>query len=243
MIACHCRTCTSADPRDSRLRSSALIELDSGRNILIDCGPDFRTQMLREASPAVAAVLITHTHYDHLGGVDDLRPYCYNAPDGHLPVYCRADVAADLRARVPYCFAENPYPGVPTFTLHEIREGETFEPGNTGVSVRAIPVLHGKLHILGYRIGPLAYITDCSLLPEEAYPMLEGLDTLVINALRLTPHGSHMSLDEALACVKRIAPRRAYLTHLSHQMGLHAEASELLPQGVEIAYDGLKIEI
>lgn len=243
MMRCGCRVCTSADPRDKRLRSSVLVGTDAGKNLLIDCGPDFRTQLLAAGSPDIEAVLITHTHYDHVGGIDDLRPYCYDADGSLLPVYCREDVAADLRARVPYCFAKVLYPGVPTFTLHEIREGLTFVPQGTDLNVRAIPVMHGKLHILGYRMERLAYITDCSRLPDEAFGMLAGVDTLVINALRIRPHMSHMSLDEALSVIRRIAPRRAYLTHLSHDMGLHAEASLLLPENVEIAVDGLTIEI
>ncbi|MDE6277578.1 MAG: MBL fold metallo-hydrolase [Muribaculaceae bacterium] len=243
MISCNCAVCRSKDSRDKRLRCSALVQLDNGKNILIDCGPDFRTQMLALDSPPVEDVLITHTHYDHLGGIDDLRPYCYVAHDQHFPVYCRADVARDLRARVPYCFAEHPYPGVPTFTLHIVEPGEVFVPRGTDTEVRAIPVIHGKLPILGFRIGPLAYITDCSKLPEEAWAMLECLDTLVINALRIKPHPTHMSLSESLAAIERISPRIAYLTHLSHDMGLHAEVSKILPQNVKIAVDGMTIEI
>ncbi|MDE6311107.1 MAG: MBL fold metallo-hydrolase [Muribaculaceae bacterium] len=242
-ISCRCRTCRSTDPRDKRLRCSALVELDSGKNILIDCGPDFRAQMLALDSPAIESVLVTHTHYDHLGGIDDLRPYCYVAPDSHFPVYCRADVARDLRNRVPYCFAEHPYRGVPTFTIHEIKEGDRFIPKGTDTEVLAIPVIHGTLHILGFRIGSLAYITDCSVLPEEAYPMLEDLDTLVINALRIKPHPTHMSLQESLATIERIKPARAFLTHISHDMGLHEEVSKLLPPNVKIAVDGMKIVI
>lgn len=243
MIRCRCRVCMSADSRDKRMRSSVIVESDSGKKLLVDCGPDFRTQMIAAGSPDIEAVLITHTHYDHVGGIDDLRPYCYETPGNHLPVYCREDVASDLRARVPYCFAKVLYPGVPTFTIHEVREGQTFVPQGVDIAVRAIPVMHGKLHILGYRMGPLAYITDCSLLPDEAFEMLDGVDTLVINALRIRPHMSHMSLDEALSAIRRIGPRKAFLTHLSHDMGLHAEALRLLPDNVEIAYDGLTVEV
>lgn len=243
MIGCGCRVCSSDDSRDHRLRCSALVHLDNGRNLLIDCGPDFRTQMLTHGSSGIESVLLTHTHYDHVGGVDDLRPYCYSAPDQHLPIYCREDVARDLRNRIPYSFAENPYPGVPTFSLHIVREGELFVPHGSGTEVRAIPVMHGSLPILGFRIGPLAYITDCSALPEEAYGLLEGVRTLVINALRIKPHPSHFSLAESLEAVRRIGPRQAWLTHLSHDMGLHAEVDPTLPENVHIAHDNLTIDV
>lgn len=243
MIGCGCRVCSSDDSRDHRLRCSALVHLDNGRNLLIDCGPDFRTQMLTHGSSGIESVLLTHTHYDHVGGVDDLRPYCYSAPGQHLPIYCREDVARDLRNRIPYSFAENPYPGAPTFSLHIVREGELFVPHGSGTEVRAIPVMHGSLPILGFRIGPLAYITDCSALPEEAYGLLEGVRTLVINALRIKPHPSHFSLAESLEAVRRIGPCQAWLTHLSHDMGLHAEVDPTLPENVHIAHDNLTIDV
>lgn len=231
-IGCRCSTCTSVDPRDRRFRASAIVET-RGRRLLIDCGPDFRTQILREDSPPLDALLITHSHYDHVGGIDDLRPYCKNGP---FPVYCTADVAEDLRNRVPYCFYEHLYPGVPTFDIHIITPLDTFQVN--GIEVTPLPVMHGKLRIVGYRIGNLAYITDCLTLPDESLRLIKGVDTLVINALRIKPHMSHMNLRQALDVIKSAGPRQTLLTHISHDMGPHAQAVLLLPQNVDIATDG-----
>lgn len=236
-IGCGCPTCTSTDPRDKRLRASVLITLATGRNLLVDCGPDFRSQILSVGSPDLEALLVTHSHYDHVGGLDDLRPYCKGGR--HFPTYCREDVAKDLRTRNPWSFAANLYPGVPTFEIHQVAEYEPFKVG--GVEVLPLQVMHGRMPILGYRIGALAYITDCSLLPPRSFESLVGVDTLVINALRIATHPTHFSLAESLAVVERLKPRRAYLTHLSHDMGPHASVS--LPDGVQIAYDGLEIVI
>lgn len=236
-MRCNCETCTSTDPRDRRLRCSALVEVD-GLRLLIDPGPDLRQQLLREGCPDIDAVLVTHTHYDHLGGVDDLRPYCKEGP---FPIYCRADVARDLRNRIPYCFAEHPYPGVPSLQLVEIAENRPFTIGH--VTVEPLAVNHWRLPILGYRIGPLAYITDCTTLSAETYDRLRGLDTLVVNALRHKEHNSHMNLRQALELIGRLSPRRAYLTHMSHEIGLHARIEPLLPHGVHYAYDGLTVNI
>lgn len=241
VIGCDCETCRSTDPRDRRLRTSALVEGPSG-SLLIDCGPDFRYQMLRTGSPAVDAILLTHIHYDHTGGIDDLRPYCLQlGPDGELPLYCRADVAEALRVKLPYCFGEHLYPGVPRILPVVIAEGERLSVA--GFDVTVLGVNHGSLPILGYRIGPLGYITDCLTMPEATRDALRGVDTLVVNALRKKPHASHMNLAQALDVIRDIKPRRAYLTHLCDQMGRHADVSKELPQGVEIAYDGLTIEI
>lgn len=237
MIGCKCAACTSADLHDKRLRASAIVTLDNNTNILIDCGPDFRRQILDAGSPSLEALLITHSHYDHVGGIDDLRPYCCNGRP--FPTYCKADVAKDLHDRNPWSFAEHLYPGVPTFAIHEISPEKPFEI--TGQEIIPLPVMHAKLPILGYRFGPLAYITDCKEMPQATIEGLRGIDTLVINALRHTPHISHLSLSESLALIAKINPRRAYLTHLSHDMG--PAATVALPPHIAIAYDGLTIEV
>ncbi len=236
-IMCECSTCRSVDERDKRLRASALVSVE-GRNILIDCGPDFREQMLRSGSPSLEALLVTHSHYDHVGGVDDLRPYC--AAEEGFPIYCRPDVADDLMQRVPYCFAEHPYPGVPAFNIHTIGASR-FEVA--GIEVTPLPVMHYRLPIVGYRIGRLAYITDAKEIPDSTIELMRGVDTLVVNALRIKEHISHMNLAQALEVVKRVNPRMAYFTHLSHDMGLQSDVEQRLPDGVKIAYDGLSITI
>lgn len=236
-LCCECEVCCSSDPRDHRLRSSVLIQTQ-GKNLLIDPGPDFRFQALRAHIRRIDAVLITHSHYDHVGGIDDLRPYCHRQ-GGHLPVYCTRDVAEDLKARVPYCFAEHPYPGVPTFAIHVI-DTEPFEAA--GVRVIPIPVWHHK-EIRGFRIGPMAYITDCKMMPEKSLELLRGVDVLVLNALRFKPHATHLSLSEALDLVQEVKPRRTYFTHMADAIGLHAKTSKILPPGISLAYDQQVVKV
>lgn len=236
-IGCGCVVCQSEDAHDKRLRASVLVSIGE-TNILIDCGPDFREQMLRIGSPKLEALLITHSHYDHVSGIDDLRPYC-TIGDG-FPIYCKSDVATDLKERVPYCFAEHPYPGVPALNINEIST-KPFKIGD--IEILPLPVMHYKLPIVGYKIGNLAYITDAKVVPDSTIEMLRGVDTLVINALRTKEHISHMTLAQALDVINAIKPRIAYLTHLSHDMGLHNEVSRRLPEDVKIAYDGLSLFI
>lgn len=235
-VGCGCEVCRSSDPHDKRLRCSAIVRTQ-GVNILIDCGPDFRQQMLRASSLQLDALLITHSHYDHVGGMDDLRPYCIQ---GAFPVYAQPNVLADIKARIPYCFREHLYPGVPTFDLHAVAE-KPFEV--KGLIVEPLPVMHYKLPILGFRIGGLAYVTDAKTIPAGTMERLRGLDTLIINALRFEQHMSHMSLEETLAVIAEVKPQRAYLIHESHGIGLHASTSQQLPAGVELAYDGEIIHV
>ena len=236
MLRCHCPVCMSDDSRDKRLRTSAIVRYQGAR-ILIDCGPDFRTQMLRASDDNIDAVLITHIHFDHVAGLDDLRVYCFERP---IPLYARPDVLRNLHERIPYCFSDNPYPGVPRFEEHVIGD-EPFLVA--GVRVEPISVMHYKLPIVGFRIGPLAYITDAKTIDAEVLDSLKGVPLLVINSLRVgQEHLSHMCLDETLRAIDRIKPGKAYLIHMSDRMGLHADSSRFLPQGVELAYDGLIVK-
>lgn len=236
-IKCDCPVCQSTDPRDNRLRTSAIVRY-MGKNILIDCGPDFRTQILRASSDVIDAILLTHIHYDHVGGLDDLRAYCYS---GDFPIFARQDVIDDLHQRLPYCFAENFYPGVPHLNITPIVENVPFE--YAGIRIEPLPIKHYKLSILGYRIGPLAYITDAKEIDHSVIDHLHGIRLLVINALRMKPHISHLCLSETLEIIRKIQPQTAYLIHMSDGIGFHADADAKLPEGVHLAYDGLIVHV
>jgi len=237
VLRCHCPVCMSDDPRDKRLRTSAIVRYQGAR-LLIDCGPDFRTQMLRASDDNIDAVLLTHIHFDHVAGMDDLRAYCFERP---VPVYARADVLRDLHQRIPYCFAENPYPGVPHFEEHVIGDDPFLVEG---VRVEPIPVMHYKLPIVGFKIGPMAYITDAKTIDDAVVDNLRGIPLLVINALRKGgEHLSHMCLPETLSVIDRIKPGRACLIHMSDRIGLHADSGLILPRNVELAYDGQIVKV
>ncbi|MFV0417350.1 MAG: MBL fold metallo-hydrolase [Dysgonomonas sp.] len=236
-IGCQCEVCTSQDIKDRRLRASVLINIES-TNILIDCGPDFRQQILSEPFRRIHGVLVTHEHYDHMSGLDDLRPF---AKLGDLEIYSNEITLNALKKRMPYSFAEHRYPGVPALNLHEINADEVFCIEE--VEIQPVNIMHYRLPILGYRIGDFAYLTDVKVIPEEEFEKLKGLDTLVINALRTGEHIAHLSLSEALKLIERIAPQKAYLTHMSHQIGLHEEVQKTLPDNVFLAYDGLELEV
>lgn len=233
-IGCRCQVCTSNDPRDRRLRTSVLVETE-GKHLLLDCGPDFRWQMLKSETNHLDAVLISHEHYDHVGGLDDLRPFCW---ERGVDIYAEDYVAEAIETRIPYAFRLHKYPGVPNLELRRIGEKPFVA---AGIPVLPIRVMHGRLPILGYRIGTMAYITDVKSLPEEEYEKLRGLDVLIITALRREVHPAHESLNEALINIERICPRKAYLIHMSHRIGLYADIEKELPLRVHYAYDGLVI--
>ena len=237
-LGCKCEVCTSNDPRDTRLRCSALLENDD-TTILIDCGPDFRAQMLRADVARLDALVITHKHYDHTAGIDDLRPF---ASQRTFPIYANEDTAQQIRSMFPYCFGEVKYPGVPNIELHSIEDMQPFNIGS--VEVEPIRVFHAALPIVGYRFGKLAYITDMSSIELSELDKLKGVEVLVINALRYSkPHRSHQTVLEALRVVDYLSPRETYFTHIMHHIGLHAKIEKCLPKGNFLAYDGLEIEV
>ena len=236
-IGCQCYTCSSTDPHDKRLRCSALIETEQTR-LLIDCGPDFRQQIMPQPFRKIDGILITHAHYDHMGGMDDIRPYCQF---GEINVYADPIAREGMLQMLPYCFAEHRYPGVPAIQLHEILPHIPF----TICDMEIVPfqVMHHDLPILGYRIGSLAYITDMKTIAEEEIPYILGCDTLVVNALREKPHHSHQTLSEAVRFAQRIGARQTWLIHSSHDIGRHAEVNASLPANIQLAYDGQVVEI
>jgi phosphoribosyl 1,2-cyclic phosphate phosphodiesterase len=234
-VGCECATCKSDDPRDNRLRTSILIE-HRGHNILIDASTDFRQQALRSGIKHLDAILFTHAHADHCFGLDDARPLMFRR--GAIGCFATELTWEGLRRIYSYAFEPSPYPGVPRITPHRI-EGEFTL---CGLSIEPLTVLHGGLPVTAFRIGGFAYVTDCNEIPEDTLSRLLRLDVLVIDALRFRAHPTHMTLDQALGYIRRLEPRRALLTHISHDIK-HAQTSDHLPPGVEIAYDGLTIDI
>ena len=236
-IGCECYTCRSTDPHDKRLRSSVLIETPQTR-LLIDCGPDFRQQIMTQPFRKIDGILITHAHYDHMGGMDDIRPYCQF---GEINVYADPIARKGMLEMLPYCFAEHRYPGVPAIQLHEIQPHRPFRIGD--LEIVPFQVMHHDLPILGYRIGPLAYITDMKTIAEEEIPYIMGCETLVVNALREKPHHSHQTLSDAVQFAQRINARQTWLIHSSHDIGRHAEVNASLPANIQLAYDGQVLEL
>jgi len=212
----------------------------NGKNIVIDVGPDFRQQMLQNNITDVDSVLITHEHNDHIIGLDDVRPFNFRYKKD-MPIYCTTMVMNSLKNRFAYAFLENPYPGSPRFDLQQITADTSFEIA--GQKIIPIEVNHGKMPVLGFRFNDFTYITDAKTVSVDSFKKIEGTKKLVLNALRKEEHHSHFSLDEALRFIEKIQPEQAYLTHLSHRMGLSADINKILPSNVSIAYDGLVLEI
>ncbi|MFC2103887.1 MBL fold metallo-hydrolase [Bacteroidota bacterium] len=238
VIACNCNVCQSTDPNDKRLRAAALIETDAV-NIVIDAGPDFRQQMLREKVNDIDAILITHEHRDHIAGLDDVRAFNFMNKKP-IDIYAEERVQKVIKSEFFYSFEENKYPGAPQINLHNL----TLDPFKIkDIIITPVQVFHYKLPVFGFRIGDFSYITDANCISEEEKEKLHGTKYLIINALRKKKHISHYSLSESLDLIKELSPKRAYITHISHQMGLHHEVNEELPKGISLAYDGLRFEV
>ena len=238
VIACSCPVCKSTNPKDKRLRCSLKIDYKD-KCFVIDAGPDFRQQMLRSQTPKVDALLITHEHRDHIGGLDEVRSYNFKHRMD-MPVYAELRTIQIIRQSFSYIF-DNDYPGLPRVQLGVISPGIPFQ--TNGASFTPLRVLHGKLPIIGYRLGNFAYLTDVRTLPDETIQALVGVDTLVISALHHKPHHSHNTLLEALEWIKIINPKQSYLIHMSHDMGFHDEVQQQLPDNIYLAYDGLQVTV
>ncbi len=237
VIGCECKVCTSTDPRDKRLRVAILISR-GGVNIAVDAGPDFRQQMLRAGVKSLDAVLLTHEHNDHIIGLDDVRPFNFMQRK-KMPIFSTPRVQNEVQNRFAYIFKKSPYPGSPMLELHSISKDAAFDVN--GIEITPIEVIHGQLPVMGFRVGDFTYLTDVKTINADQRKKARHSKVLVINALHHKPHHSHLNLKEALAMVEDLAPKKAYLTHISHRMGLHGAISETLPENVALAYDGLEI--
>ena len=238
IIGCSCGVCSSADRKDQRLRTSVALE-GEGTRVVVDTGPDFRAQMLREDVTFLDGVVYTHEHKDHLAGMDDVRPFNYLQKRA-MTLHASERVEHALRRDFHYAFDENKHGGVPDVHIARIRDFERFELG--GMNWEPLPIVHGSLDIHGYRVDELAYITDANAIPEKTMDRLQGLEVLVLNALRPERHYSHFSLPEALEVASIVGAKRTYLTHISHLMGRHEDVQNNLPDGVSLAFDGLVLE-
>ncbi len=231
--------CLSDDPKDKRLRVSISISWDS-HHIVIDCGPDFRAQMLKVQPSSLDAILFTHEHADHTAGIDDIRPFFFK--QGAIPVFAHKRVIKALKKRFDYIFeTHNKYPGAPSVLIHKIKKNRVFNI--LGKKVIPINASHNKLQVFGYRIEDFAYLTDVKTMKASQIKKLEGLDVLVVNALRHEAHHSHFNLEEAIAFANTVGAKQTYFTHISHHLGFHKEVNKTLPKGMALAYDGLSIEL
>lgn len=239
VIACDCNVCLSDDRKDKRLRTSILIEYDDSV-VVVDTGPDFRYQMLRAGVQRLDAVLLTHSHKDHIAGLDDVRAFNYKQ-QVNMPIYTAEDTIQAVKREFYYAFEGSKYPGVPRLELHEIEAGREFEV--CGKTFMPIQVMHHKMPVLGFRIDDFTYITDAKTIDEKAIKLIEGTEVLVVNCLQESPHISHFTLAEALDFIAMIKPKKAFLTHISHRFGTNEYIQNKLPKGVKVAYDGLQIEL
>lgn len=238
MIGCDCQVCKSLDFRDKRFRSSVHFQIGE-ISLVVDTGPDFRSQMLRAGVKRLDAVIFTHEHKDHTAGLDDIRPFNF-AQRKDMPIFGRSQVLEQIKREFAYVFSSKKYPGVPQIAPVEIDESPfTIE----GIQITPIPVFHYKLPVLGFRIGDFTYITDCNHIPEESFELIRGSKVLVLNALQKESHISHFTLDEAIQKAKEIGAEQTYFTHMSHKIGLHAAIEEELPEGIALAYDGLQVTL
>jgi phosphoribosyl 1,2-cyclic phosphate phosphodiesterase len=238
VIGCPCEVCRSLDYRDKRLRSSVHIAIDD-QSFVIDTGPDFRQQMLRENITRVDAILFTHAHRDHTAGLDDVRAYNF-LQNMDMPVYGTRETLDQLRNDFAYIFEAHHYPGLPRLDLRAVTENSF--PIN-GITITPLPVTHLRLPVLGFRLGDFSYITDANFISEETYKKLEGTKVLVLNALQQEPHISHFTLQQAIEAAQNVKAEKTYFTHLSHKMGLHAEVSRQLPENIQLSFDGLVFSV
>ena len=238
VIGCTCEVCRSLDFRDKRLRTSILIEIKD-QSFIIDTGPDFRQQMLREQVRRLDAVIFTHAHRDHTAGLDDVRAYNF-MQQMDMPVYGTTEVLDQIKVEYAYAFVKDYYPGIPRLSLNAIN-GEAFSVN--GISFLPLPVMHLQMPVLGFRVDDFSYITDANYIPPETIERLKGTEILVLNALQREQHISHFNLREALQMVETIQPRHTYLTHVSHKLGLHADVAKELPDDVSLAFDGLQVNL
>ena len=236
MIACNCRVCSSTDSRDKRLRSSILVQYQAF-NLVVDTTPDFRYQMLRAQVKHLDAILITHGHKDHIAGMDDVRAFNY-FQGNPVDIYASLSTQESIRREFGYAFSKSRYPGVPEITLHSISD-QPFEILH--FPIQPIPVMHYQMPVLGFRMGPFTYITDANFIGEESKELIRGSEVLVLNALRKEAHISHFSLQQAISLAQELEIPNTYLTHISHQLGLHEEVSGELPPGIHLAFDTLEI--
>lgn len=238
IIGCKCRVCDSVNPKDKRLRSSVMIDVNEKR-FIIDTGPDFRQQMIRERVDRIDAVIYTHEHRDHVAGLDDLRAFNFIMKK-KMDLYANAKTQKAIHEQFGYVFSEKKYPGIPEVTLHTI-EDKPFSI--LGVELIPILVKHMHLDVLGFRVGNFTYITDANFIPEEEKKKIFGSEVLVLNALRHESHPSHFTLDEAIAQVRELKPKKSYFIHMSHQIGLHEEVEDELPENIHLAFDGMHLNL